>query len=106
MCGRSRRCSGMSPPGSTGRSTTRTVVRWRRRRELVALYLQGTQPAAPRALRLLPPREAAAVSLEYRIRWSASSNVTFSGATDWEPWEDDGDPEEVMGEPKIQGSQI
>lgn len=36
--------------------------------------------------------------IEYRICWNASSNVTFRGATDWEPWEDDGDPEEALGE--------
>lgn len=23
-------------------------------------------------------------TIEYRIRWSASSNITFNGATDWE----------------------
>jgi hypothetical protein len=26
---------------------------------------------------------------EYRIRWNASSNITFQGATDWYPWDED-----------------
>lgn len=26
---------------------------------------------------------------EWRICWSASSNITFKGQTDWEPWDDD-----------------
>lgn len=24
--------------------------------------------------------------LEYRVCWNASSNISFSGATDWEEW--------------------
>jgi hypothetical protein len=27
--------------------------------------------------------------IEYRVCWSASSNITFRGATEWEPWEDE-----------------
>jgi hypothetical protein len=26
--------------------------------------------------------------VRYRVGWSASSNVTFSGHSDWEDWED------------------
>jgi hypothetical protein len=33
---------------------------------------------------------------EHRICWSASSNASFRGATDWEPWEEDGDPADVL----------
>lgn len=25
--------------------------------------------------------------IEYRIGWAASSNISFRGFTDWEPWE-------------------
>lgn len=27
--------------------------------------------------------------IEYRVCWSASSNITFHGATEWEAWEDE-----------------
>ena len=29
------------------------------------------------------------MKLEYRICWSASSNVTFHGHSEWEEWDDD-----------------
>lgn len=29
------------------------------------------------------------MSLEYRLTWSASSNISFHGETDWEPVESD-----------------
>ena len=32
--------------------------------------------------------------IEYRIGWSASSNASFRGLSDWEPWDD----EDAMGE--------
>jgi hypothetical protein len=32
--------------------------------------------------------------MEYRICWSANSNITFHGATDWQDWaETGGDPD-------------
>ena len=27
--------------------------------------------------------------IEFRVCWNASSNISFSGQSDWEPWEDD-----------------
>lgn len=36
--------------------------------------------------------------IEYRICWDASSNASFSGSTDWEPWEDDGNPDDVLND--------
>jgi hypothetical protein len=39
---------------------------------------------------------------EYRICWNASSNIGFRGATDWEPWEEGDNPEEVLYESEIQ----
>lgn len=33
------------------------------------------------------------MSVEYRVRWAASSNASFQGATDWLPWEEEGDPD-------------
>lgn len=36
------------------------------------------------------------MSIEYRIGWSASSNASFGGTTDWQPWDDDAaDAEQV-----------
>jgi hypothetical protein len=40
---------------------------------------------------------------EFRICWNASSNISFQGHTDWEEWQDDGDPEEVLSEVELQG---
>jgi hypothetical protein len=31
-------------------------------------------------------------TIEFRITWRASSNITFHGATEWEPWW--GDPDD------------
>lgn len=28
-------------------------------------------------------------TIEYRVCWSASSNASFRGATDWREWDDD-----------------
>lgn len=34
---------------------------------------------------------------EWRVVWSASSNIGFNGSSEWEPWEDDADSiEEVQ----------
>ena len=34
---------------------------------------------------------------EYRIRWAASSNISFHGHSDWMPWdEEDGDIHEQL----------
>lgn len=49
-----------------------------------------------RARRALNQKEERMI--EYRICWSASSNIAFHGATDWEEWGDEGDPEEVLME--------
>jgi hypothetical protein len=27
--------------------------------------------------------------IEFRVCWSASSNISFHGESDWEPWDDD-----------------
>lgn len=43
------------------------------------------------------------MSVEYRICWNASSNISFRGGTDWESWEDDGDPEDVLSSPEREG---
>lgn len=43
------------------------------------------------------------MAAEYRICWSAGSNITFQGATDWEEWLDDGDAEDVMSEVEVKG---
>lgn len=29
------------------------------------------------------------MAIEYRVCWSASSNISFHGKSDWQPWEDD-----------------
>lgn len=29
------------------------------------------------------------MSIEFRLCWSASSNISFNGAADWEPWGDE-----------------
>lgn len=29
------------------------------------------------------------MAVEYRVCWSASSNITFHGASDWEAWDDE-----------------
>lgn len=39
--------------------------------------------------------------MQYRLRWWAFSNVNFRGATDWEVWDGDGDPEEVLSAPEM-----
>jgi len=37
--------------------------------------------------------------MEYRICWSANSNISFRGHTDWRDWDDDdGDPRAVLTE--------
>lgn len=33
-----------------------------------------------------PKSSPPTVQLEYRISWSASSNISFRGSTDWNPW--------------------
>lgn len=33
--------------------------------------------------------------IEYRLCWSASSNISFRGETDWEPWSEGGTTAEV-----------
>jgi hypothetical protein len=38
--------------------------------------------------------------LEYRICWNAGSNISFRGATDWDTWDEDSAPDEVLGEPE------
>lgn len=38
------------------------------------------------------------MATEFRVCWSASSNITFRGESDWEEWTEDGDPEEALSE--------
>lgn len=35
------------------------------------------------------PVERERMSIEYRVCWSASSNITFKGSTDWAEWDGD-----------------
>lgn len=35
------------------------------------------------------------MSSEYRVCWSASSNISFHGATDWEAWGSDDSADEI-----------
>lgn len=32
---------------------------------------------------------------EFRVCWSASSNISFKGSTDWDEWDDEASEEEV-----------
>lgn len=29
--------------------------------------------------------------IEFRVCWNASSNISFNGQSDWEPWDEDDD---------------
>lgn len=46
------------------------------------------------------------MSVEYRVCWSASSNITFSGETDWESWGGDEDDDAKSVEEELYGGKV
>jgi hypothetical protein len=48
--------------------------------------------------------------IEYRIGWSASSNISFDGHDDWQPWDDEDasaeDVESYLNEPERRDQHI
>jgi hypothetical protein len=46
------------------------------------------------------------MSVEYRIGWAASSNITFKGETDWQEWGGDPDDDADAVERELEGGPI
>lgn len=49
----------------------------------------GFAQASTKESSLMESDESEAPVFEYRICWNAGSNISFKGATDWQPWDDD-----------------